>query len=116
MADGLINPWLPEPDTILHQALGKTAEECSELAGAVTRCLIQGYVESEPVTGKHNQIHVREEIADVLAVIDWLIEVRPELDARGSQRYQRKLDGFRKWEAILSGSTPSPNLNCGGAE
>lgn len=106
MAAGLINPWRPEPDTVLHQALGKTAEECTELAGAAVRCLIQGYVESEPITGKHNYIHVREEIADVLAVIDWLIEVRPELNARGSARYQRKLDGFREWQEMLGEVTP----------
>lgn len=101
MSEGLINLWLPEPDLVLHQALGKALEECNELGAALARCIIQGFFESEPVTEKHNRDHLREEIADVVAVLDWLIEIRPDLETRGSQRYLRKLNGFRKWQEKL---------------
>lgn len=101
MGDGLINPWFPEKDLILHQVLGKAAEECSELGSALARCLIQGFYEAEPVTEKLNRVHVREEMADTLAVLDWLAEVRLELACRDSDRYHRKLNGFRKWQAML---------------
>jgi NTP pyrophosphatase (non-canonical NTP hydrolase) len=96
-----ITLWKPEPDVVLHQALAKLAEELGELTQIVGRCLNQGYSESDPKTGQHNYVRLREEMCDVLAVIGWLAQLRDELDVDGAPRTTRKLDGFLRWQAML---------------
>jgi NTP pyrophosphatase (non-canonical NTP hydrolase) len=54
--------------------LGKLAEELSECSSAVARCIIQGISEAEPSTGKINLAWLEDEIADVVANIDLVIE------------------------------------------
>jgi hypothetical protein len=94
-----INPWKPEPDVLIHQALGKAGEEAGELAAILFRCVIQGLDESDPGTGRWNRKALFDEIADVLAATQWLREiVGDELD---QSRVDRKLAGFRRWQAML---------------
>src|SRR5689334_5685320 len=61
MAD--ITLWKPEPDVLIHQALGKAGEEAGELAAILFRCTIQGLDSSDPVTGKWNRKALFDEIA-----------------------------------------------------
>jgi phage terminase Nu1 subunit (DNA packaging protein) len=94
-----ITLWKPEPDVLIHQALGKACEEASELANILARCLIQGLNESEPVSGKRNRQALFEEIADLDAAVQWLRElVNDEYDG---DRADRKLNGFRRWQCML---------------
>jgi len=102
----IINAWKPEEDVVLHQALGKLAEECSELAKIAMRCVIQGYAEADPVTEKLNRTQLMEEVADVKATMRWLFDVL-DIPFKGeSQREARKFDGFKRWEAMLRASAP----------
>lgn len=96
-----INAWKPETDVILHQALGKLAEECSELAKIATRCMIQGYAEADPTTQKANRTQLMEEVADVRATMRWLFDILDEPYKGESQREARKFDGFKAWEELL---------------
>lgn len=50
-----MNPWKPMTNPIDLKHTGKTMEETSELISAVSRCQIQGLLESHPVTGKVNR-------------------------------------------------------------
>ena len=94
-----ITLWKPEPDVIIHQALGKACEEATELASILARCLIQGLDRSEPVTGKPNRQALFEEIADLDAAVQWLRElVQDDYD---ESRADRKLNGFRRWQRML---------------
>lgn len=94
-----ITLWKPEPDVLIHQALGKACEEASELSNILARCLIQGLNEAEPVTGKPNRQALFEEIADIDAALQWLRElVNDEYDG---DRADRKLNGFRRWQRML---------------
>lgn len=68
------NPWHPMTDAVDLKHLGKLGEECGELSAAISRCIIQGIDEAEPVTGKVNRQWLEEEIADVLANIELNIE------------------------------------------
>lgn len=102
-----ITLWKPEPDVLIHQALGKLAEECAELSQALARCLIQGYREEEPVTHKLNRIQVREEMADVKAAMRWLSELVNEQWGE-SPREARKLAGFQQWQHMLEADTANP--------
>lgn len=97
----IINAWKPEEDVVLHQALGKLAEECSELAKIATRCMIQGYAEDDPVTKKLNRTQLMEEVADVKATMRWLLDVLDMPFKGESPREARKFDGFKRWEAML---------------
>ena len=96
-----ITLWKPEADVVLHQALGKCAEECAELSQALARCLIQGFHEAEPVTRKLNRTHLLEETADLKAALRWLFGVLDEPFKGESERERRKFDGFKRWQAML---------------
>jgi hypothetical protein len=94
-----ITLWKPEPDVLIHQALGKACEEANELASILARCLIQGIYQSEPVTGKPNRQALFEEIADLDAAVQWLRELA--VDEYDEARADRKLNGFRRWQCML---------------
>lgn len=99
MAD--ITLWLPESRTVIHQALGKAAEEAGELSTILSRCLIQGLDEKDPESWKPNLDSLAEELADVEAATEWLFELL-DLDVEAhNARAGRKLDGFRRWQKML---------------
>lgn len=97
-----ITLWKPEPDVVIHQALGKACEEATELAGILARCLIQGLDQSEPATGKPNRQALFEEIADLDAAVQWLRELLDDgYDQYDGARADRKLAGFHRWQRLL---------------
>lgn len=102
-----ITLWMPERDVVLHQALGKLAEECNELAKIATRCMIQGFEESDPSTDKPNRTQLMEEVADVRATMRWLFEVLDQPFKRESPREARKFDGFMRWQAMIEAEIAS---------
>lgn len=94
------SPWHPIKDAVDLKHLGKLSEELSECAAAVSRCIIQGVRECEPVTGKVNAHWLEDEIADVLAGADLCIE-RFNLDvARIKERQARKKQHLRSWHRM----------------
>lgn len=94
---GLISPWMPTTDPQDLKVLGKHTEELGELTAATSRCVIQGINEHEPVTLKPNRLWLTEEVADVQATSELLIE-HFELDREFiAKRKAKKLDGFYKW-------------------
>lgn len=96
-----LNPWRPMSNALDLKHLGKFSEELSECGAAVARCVIQGIDESEPVTGKLNRSWLREEISDVLANAELVIE-HFGLD-RGAivHRVERKKVHLRAWHSML---------------
>lgn len=94
------NPWHPITDAVDLKHLGKLAEELNECASAVARCIIQGVDESEPVTGRVNRVWLQDEIADVQANLDLVIE-RFGLDEEFMQaRAARKRDHLKQWHNL----------------
>ena len=63
---------MTRPIDVKH--LGKLGEEVNELGSAISRCIIQGIDECDPVTGKQNRQWLQDEIADVLANIELVRE------------------------------------------
>lgn len=61
--------WQTDRNPVNVAVLGKLLEELGELQSVVARCIIQGIEESHPVTGKSNREWLREEMADVEAMI-----------------------------------------------
>lgn len=100
------NPWHPITDQVDLQHLGKLGEETSELGSAVSRCIIQGVNECEPTTGKMNRVWLEDEIGDVLANIDLVVD-RFGLDLnRILQRSSRKKLHLRQWHAMAGSEQP----------
>lgn len=67
-------PWIPMSDPVDIKYLGKFGEECNEAGKMACRSIIQGLDEYDPKTGKLNRDCLADEIADVLANINLVIE------------------------------------------
>jgi NTP pyrophosphatase (non-canonical NTP hydrolase) len=88
-------------DTNSVRALGKALEELGECTSAVARCLIQGIDEREPISGKPNYVWLSQEIADVYAQFEILID-HFNLDlAEIHQRRRDKVKQMEEWRAML---------------
>jgi hypothetical protein len=68
------NPWQPITDPTDIKCLGKLLEEVNELGAALSRCIIQGVDEAEPVTGKINREWLEDELADVKVNVNLVIK------------------------------------------
>lgn len=94
------NPWHPITDPVSLKHLGKLGEELGELMSAKDRVLIQGIDGLDPITSKPNRQWLEEEVADVLAGIDLLIE-HFDLDVDFIQeRSIKKFRQLRKWHLM----------------
>jgi hypothetical protein len=92
------NPWKPMSCPKEIKTIGKCQEECGELQAALSRCLIQGIDEVEPVTGKINRDWLEDELADVMATTQLVIK-RFKLDEdKMIDRVTIKLPKLRKWQ------------------
>src|ERR1017187_428395 len=101
-----VNPWTPMSNPIDIKHLGKLGEELNECGAATARCLIQGIDEAEPTTGKINREWLEDEIADVLANSDLVID-HFNLDVmRIEARRERKKTHLRLWHAGTPAALP----------
>ena len=99
------NPWHPITDPVDLKHLGKLAEETNELGSAVARCIIQGVDECEPVTKKVNREWLEDELADVRANSELVIERLGLDEERMAARVARKKAHLRQWHA-MAGTAP----------
>ena len=105
----LLNPWVPMSKPIDLKHLGKMAEELGELQAELgklqailSRCLIQGIDEREPVTCVQNRVALEDEIADVYANL-LLVRDHFGLDfKRMNDRAVEKADRLRQWHQMLA--------------
>lgn len=98
------NPWQPMTRPIDLKHLGKLAEELNEAGAAVSRCIIQGIDEVEPVTGKVNRRWLEDEIADVYANLKLVIDHFDLNTAHIRTRQARKQEHLKSWHSMLDGS------------
>jgi NTP pyrophosphatase (non-canonical NTP hydrolase) len=97
------SPWQPMRDPLELAFLGKLLEEVNELGAAISRCIIQGIDEREPVTGKPNREWLEDEVADVAAGVQLVGEhFNLDLD-RIERRIDRKKAHLRQWHRHLGG-------------
>lgn len=95
------SPWHPCLDPKELAVLGKLVEELNECGSAASRCIIQGWDESHPTTGKANSQWLLEEMADVLAGISVTLEhfgiSREEL----AVRTEAKIVHLKGWHKLI---------------
>ena len=95
------NPWNPITKPIDLKHLGKLLEELGEATSAASRCLIQGIYEREPVTGKVNKEWLEDELADVMANVELVMD-HFDLDKwRMLARLQKKKKHLAEWHGML---------------
>lgn len=94
------SPWHPMQEPVDLKHLGKLLEELGECTAAVSRCLIQGIAESEPVTGKLNRDWLQDEVADVRAGLE-LVTRHFGLDrSHIADRTARKIVHLSQWHKL----------------
>jgi NTP pyrophosphatase (non-canonical NTP hydrolase) len=96
------SPWQPMTKPIDLKHLGKLAEELGECGAAVSRCIIQGIDEKEPVTGKVNREWLEDEIADVTANMALVSEHFDLNHERIFKRVVRKMEHLKQWHGMES--------------
>jgi len=97
-----MNAWKPETNPMTLRRVGKTSEEAAELLKVLGRITIQGYAGVDPESGRSNEHMLTDEIADVYAQLDMMIEAFG-LDAdKIESRRAVKCDQMREWEALFS--------------
>jgi len=101
-ADMALSKWIPESDPMVLRRVGKTGEECAELAKVCSRITIQGLDGVDPATGETNRQALTKEVADVMA------QCLVTMEALGLDSFaihSRKLDKvaqMAEWEAMFS--------------
>lgn len=99
----MVQPWKPITNLCDLRHLGKLSEELGEASAVTSRCIIQGVDSLHPETGKPNRRWLEEEIADVLACLDRVVE-RFNLDKEFiMQREAKKITLLREWHGMLEG-------------
>jgi NTP pyrophosphatase (non-canonical NTP hydrolase) len=96
------SPWIPMKEPIDLKHLGKFAEELAECSAAVSRCIIQGIDEREPITGKLNRAWLEEEIADVLANMKLVVTHFKLDEAAILMREHKKKSHLKQWHGMLA--------------
>lgn len=99
-ANVALNPWHPMTDPVDLKTLGKFAEELGECTAAVSRCIIQGINEAEPVTGVVNREWLENEIADVTAGAQLAAERFNLNEDRMRERMTQKKKRLREWHKM----------------
>jgi len=95
------NLWVPITLPIDLKHLGKLGEELGEASAAVSRCIIQGMDGSEPTSGRINRDWLEDELADVLANIELVVERFGLNKLRMISRSSKKISFQERWHQQL---------------
>ena len=99
-----LSKWIPESNPMVLRRVGKTGEECAELAKVCSRITIQGLDGVDPATGDSNRRALAKEVADVLAQCEVTIQAlglpREFIEARVDIKVQQ----MAEWEAMFAPS------------
>ena len=77
-----------------------TQEECAEVSQAVSKIFRFGFDSFHPVTYKSNKKHLEEEIGDLLAMVDILVEKCIISDSEVNEARKAKRDKLKAWSNI----------------
>lgn len=75
-------------------------EECAEVTQAISKIFRFGWDSVHPATGVNNKQHLEEEIGDLQAMIDILIEKSIISDSNVNAARIAKKEKLRKWSSI----------------
>lgn len=99
-----LSKWIPESDPMILRRVGKTGEECAELAKVCSRITIQGLDGVDPATGESNRRALAKEVADVMAQCETTIQALGLPREFIEERAAIKCEQMAEWEAMFAPS------------
>lgn len=75
-------------------------EECAEVIQAISKCLRFGIDNYKPGKPKTNREHLEEELGDLLAMIDILLEIGEINDVALETATMNKIEKLKQWSTI----------------
>jgi len=87
-------------DNEIKEILCITQEECAEVSQAVSKIFRFGWESKHPKTGVNNKEHLEEEIGDLLAMVDIMIEKCIISDSAVNEARQKKKEKLKVWSSI----------------
>ena len=77
-----------------------TQEECAEVSQAISKIFRFGIDNHKPGHGVTNKQHLEEEVGDLLAMVDIMVEKCIISDSSINQARKTKREKLRKWSTI----------------
>jgi NTP pyrophosphatase (non-canonical NTP hydrolase) len=84
-----------------HEIMSITQEECSEVIQAISKINRFGFDGRHPEKTYNNREHLEEEVGDVLAMIDLLLENEIVSWANVNKARRAKFEKLRQWSTIM---------------
>ena len=87
-------------DSKTHEVMNILSEECAEVIQAISKVHRFGLNNLKPGKPKTNREHLEEEIGDLLAMVDILLEKGIVTTANLEIAKQAKIEKLKKWSTI----------------
>lgn len=87
-------------DNEIKEILCITQEECAEVSQSVSKIFRFGWDSKHPKTGVNNREHLEEEIGDLLAMVDILVEKCIISDSAVNEARKAKREKLKIWSSI----------------
>lgn len=87
-------------DNQIKEILCITQEECAEVSQSVSKIFRFGWESKHPKTGVNNREHLEEEIGDLLAMVDILVEKCIISDSAVNAARKAKREKLKTWSSI----------------
>ena len=85
-----------------REVMNILSEECAEVIQAVSKCHRFGIDNYKPGKPKTNREHLEDEIGDLLAMVDILLEMNVVSLPHMEMAKKAKIEKLKKWSTIFS--------------
>jgi NTP pyrophosphatase (non-canonical NTP hydrolase) len=85
-----------------REILSITQEECAEVIQAISKCFRFGLDQVKPGKPKTNREHLEEEIGDLLAMVEILVDKNMVSGESIEKAMEAKIEKLEKWSNIYS--------------
>ena len=87
-------------DNEIKEVFCITQEECAEVTQAISKIFRFGFSSTHPVSGKSNQASLEEEVGDLLAMVDIMMEKCIISDSNVNAARIAKREKLKTWSSI----------------
>jgi len=85
-----------------REILSITQEECAEVIQAISKCFRFGLDQVKPGKPKTNRQHLEEEIGDLLAMVEILVDKNMVSGESIEKAMEAKIEKLKKWSNIYT--------------
>ena len=87
-------------DDKVQEAMDILQEECAEVIQIISKCRRFGIDETHIKSGKSNRANLEEELGDMLALVQILVELGVVTEQNLEQAKQEKFEKLKKWSKL----------------